>query len=75
MFRPRVVTRTRVVYRDPPREAIYDAPAPAPQAVTPLPAERPDVYLRRDPDGDCWLIEREADGTEIITPQEQGVCG
>ena len=65
----------RTVVRTVPAGRVYTpAPRPAPAAPPPAPIERPDVYLRKDPNGECWLIERVEDGSEIITPQSPEVC-
>lgn len=74
VLQPRTVVRTRVIERRPAETTVYREPVPAPQSA-PAPIERPEVYLRKDPNGDCWLIERGEDGTEIISPQDPSVCG
>ena len=47
--------------------------APVPSAEQ-IPASEFDRYYRIEPDGSCWLIERQADGDLLATEQERSVC-
>lgn len=76
-YQPRFVQRRTVVYRRPvyAQPTVYTQPvSQAPQA-TPAPVERPDYFLRKDRNGECWLVESTEDGEQIITPQSPDVCG
>jgi hypothetical protein len=74
--RPRVERRT-VVYRTPvqTRQTVYTPSVQVEPQAVPAPIERPDYYLRKDRNGECWLVENTEDGEQIITPQSPDVCG
>ena len=75
--RPRYVERRTVIYRTPiiSQPTIYTPARRPAQQGQPAPAERPDYYLRKDRDGECWLVETTEEGEQIITPQSPDVCG
>ena len=76
-YGPRYAERRSVIYRTPvqAQRTIYTPAAPPAPRDEPAPVERPDYYLRKDRDGECWLVESTAEGEQIITPQSPDVCG
>ena len=73
---PPYVERRTVIYRTPDYAQPVALPVaqPAPRGVS-APVERPNYYLRKDRNGECWLVESTDDGEQIITPQSADVCG
>jgi hypothetical protein len=78
VLRPAPVYETRVVYRRPVERAqqrahVVPPPSEFVTGQTPPPGGH-DVFLRRKANGECWLVETEANGDQVLTPQEPEVC-